>query len=154
MEAKPTTQALEGKKRQYTFVQLSLTMPIYDGSCLVYNGRVKITAFHCDSGVFFKTFCDVFYGTQYFWRHCSVHNTIVILLTRFDAAIPRPHCIVGLVFYGLKCGLKYRKMRLNKTPTWCNKMQTLLLQTFFTCFGRHVSIIRSIKYWHGSHRYR
>jgi len=55
----------------------------------------------------------VFYGTQYFWRHCSVHNTIVNSLTRFDAAIPRPHCIVSLVFYGLKCGLKYRKMNWN-----------------------------------------
>ena len=44
--------------------------------------------------------------------------------------------------------------RLNKTPTWCNKMQILLLQTFSTCFGHHAPIIRGIKYWHGSHRYR
>ena len=43
---------------------------------------------------------------------------------------------------------------LNKTPTWCNKMQILLLQTFSTCFGLQAPIIRSIKYWHGSHRYR
>ena len=35
--------------------------------------------------------------------------------------------------------------RLNKTPTWCNKMQILLLQTFSTCFGRHAPIIRSVK---------
>jgi len=44
-------------------------------------------------------------------------------------------------------------IRLNKTPTWCNKMQILLLQTFSACFGRHAPIIRSINYWHGSHRY-
>jgi len=33
-------------------------------------------------------------------------------------------------------------------------MQILLLQTFSTCFGRHAPIIRSVKYWHGSHCYR
>ena len=47
-----------------------------------------------------------------------------------------------------------RRIRLNKTPTWCNRMQILLLQTFSTCLGRYAPIIRSIKYWHGSHRYR
>ena len=40
-------------------------------------------------------------------------------------------------------------LRLNKTPTWCNKMQI-----FSTCFGRHAPIIRSVKYWYCSHRYR
>jgi len=88
-------------------------MPIYDGSCLVYKGKVKITAFLLvERCVFLKRFVACFM-VHYFWRHCSVHNTIVILLTRFDAAIPRPHCIVGLVFCGLKCGLKYRKMNWN-----------------------------------------
>jgi len=52
------------------------------------------------------------------------------------------------------CVSVHHSIRLNKTPTWCNKMQILLLQTFTTCFGRHAPIIRSIKYWHGSHRYR
>jgi hypothetical protein len=33
-------------------------------------------------------------------------------------------------------------------------MQILLLQTFSTCFGRQAPIIRSIKYWHSSHRYK
>ena len=45
-------------------------------------------------------------------------------------------------------------VRLNKTPMWCNKKHILLLQNFSTCFGHHSPIIRSIKYWHGSHRYR
>ena len=49
---------------------------------------------------------------------------------------------------------KLLNIRLNKAPTWCNKMQILLLQTFSTCFRRQAPIIRSIKYWHGSHRYR
>ena len=36
-------------------------------------------------------------------------------------------------------------LRLNKTATWCKKMQILLMQNFSTCFGRHAPIIRSIK---------
>jgi hypothetical protein len=45
--------------------------------------------------------------------HCSVHNTIIILLTRFDASIPLSHCIVDSVFYGLKCELSYLKIAWN-----------------------------------------
>jgi hypothetical protein len=41
--------------------------------------------------------------------HCFVHNAVVILQTRFNAANPRPHCIVDLVFYGFKCGLNIEK---------------------------------------------
>ena len=48
----------------------------------------------------------------------------------------------------------HHSIRLNETPTWCNKMQILLLQTFSTCFGCHAPIIRSVEYWHGSHWYR
>ena len=33
----------------------------------------------------------------------------------------------------------------NKTPTWCNTVQVLFLQSHSTCFGRQVPIIRSIK---------
>ena len=78
------------------------------------------------------------------WRHLSSGFKIV----------PPPTCL----FFKKKCSLLLLLntifKRLNKTPTWCNKMQILLLQTFSTCFGRHAPIIRSIKYWHGSHRYR
>jgi len=42
---------------------------------------------------------------------------------------------------------------LNKTPTWCNKMHILLVQTFSTCFRHHAPIIRSIKYWHHNYLY-
>ena len=70
--------------------------------------------------------------------------------------------IYGIINYFLTCKLttkqifffKSQQVRLNKTPMWCNKMQILLLQTFSTCFGCQAPIIRSIKYWHGSHRYR
>ena len=33
----------------------------------------------------------------------------------------------------------------NKTPTWCNTVQVLFLQSHSTCFGRQAPIIRSIK---------
>jgi len=68
---------------------------------------------------------------------------------------------IGVILWVVTCYLMWigtritnTELRLNKTPTWCNKMQILLLQTISTCFGRHAPIIRSIKYWHGSHRYR
>jgi len=35
--------------------------------------------------------------------------------------------------------------RSNETPTWCNTVQALFLQSHSTCFGRQVPIIRSIK---------
>jgi len=62
---------------------------------------------------FFKSFMTCFMVHSTCDLHCSAHNTIVILLTRFDATIPRSHCIVGLVFNVLKFGLKYRKMNGN-----------------------------------------
>ena len=46
---------------------------------------------------FLKSFVTCFVVHSTSDVHCSVHNIIVILLTRFDAAVPRPHCIVGLV---------------------------------------------------------
>jgi len=46
---------------------------------------------------FFKSFVTCFVVNSTSDVHCSVHNTIVILLTHFDAAVPRPNCIVGLV---------------------------------------------------------
>ena len=36
----------------------------------------------------------------------------------------------------------HHSIKLNKTPTWCKKIQILLLQTFSTCFGRQAPIIR------------
>jgi len=63
---------------------------------------------------------------------------------------PKSHIFLNLHFW---ISVKVTMM-LNKTPTWCNKMQILLLQTFSTCFGRQAPVIGSIKYWHGSHRYR
>ena len=35
--------------------------------------------------------------------------------------------------------------RSNKTPTWCNTVQFLFLQSHSTCFGCQAPIIRSIK---------
>ena len=39
----------------------------------------------------------------------------------------------------------HHSVRLNKAPTWCNKMQILLLQTFSTCFGCHAVHHREYK---------
>ena len=60
-------------------------------------------------------------------------------------------CLENWCLQALLCFVVYFfSVRLNKTPTWCNKIQILLLQTFSTCFGRHAPIISSIKYWHGT----
>ena len=44
-------------------------------------------------------------------------------------------CVVSLqgCYHNMVVG-NICNIRLNKTPTWCNKMQILLLQTFSTCF--------------------
>jgi hypothetical protein len=37
--------------------------------------------------------------------------------------------------------------RSNETPTWCNTVQVLFLQSNSTCFGRQTPIIRSSRLW-------
>jgi len=80
---------------------------------------------------------------------CPTKTLYIPLSSPIRATCPA-HLIKSFTLKHQNCS----DIRLNKTPTWCNKIQILLLQTFSTCFGRHAPIIRSIKYWHGSHRYR
>jgi len=54
----------------------------------------------------------------------------------------REHYRYWFAFLPIYFTPNWKEVRLNKTPTWCNKMQILLLQKFSTCFGRHAPIIR------------
>ena len=49
------------------------------------------------------------------WKMCSIH-------------IPAG-CMYNIIFLKMN-------MRSNETPTWCNTMQVLFLQSHSTCFGR------------------
>ena len=60
--------------------------------------------------------------------------------------IPFEHCLC------LICMLRIQVFK--NTDVMQQDADILLLQTFSTCSGHHAPIIRSIKYCHGSHRYR
>ena len=46
--------------------------------------------------------------------------------------------------FGTHCVRDTFLFKSNKTPTWCNTVQVLFLQSHSTCFGRQAPIIRSI----------
>ena len=59
------------------------------------------------------------------------------------------HCNILLLCF------RASQYKSNITPTWCNTVQVLFLQSHSTCFRRQAPIIRSIKKnWHGGPWYR
>ena len=49
------------------------------------------------------------------------------------------------VLRSYKYQVQPQTFKSNKTPTWCDTVQVLFLQSHCTCFGRQAPIIRSIK---------
>ena len=52
--------------------------------------------------------------------------------------------MLTLILHGRQAPSRFRFVKSNGTPTWCNTVQVLFLQSHCTCFGRQAPIIRSI----------
>jgi len=128
-EAKPTAQTLEERNDNLHLLNYLEECEICWFMCSL-QGNYEDYCISTGTAVCcLKSFLTCFMVHSTSDVQCSVDNTIVILQTRFNAAIPRHHCIVGLVFYGLKCGIKYRKMN------WNCKTDTVQQQTSQLFFG-------------------